>query len=84
MVKWHKSVKKKISGGKKRRSRDKRKREMGRAPALTKVAEEDLVRQVHIAGNKFKNRALGLSNVNVLDPETNKVTKAKIKKVKLG
>lgn len=81
MVKWNKHVVKKASGGKLRRSRDKRKREMGRAPAMTTVSEDNKVGVVRGRSGKIKNRALKMGVVNVLDPKTNKVTKAKIKKV---
>jgi small subunit ribosomal protein S8e len=81
MVMWHKAIKRKLSGGKTRRNRDKRKSERGRAPSHTKVSDKDVVRKIRVRSGNSKLRALNLSIANVLDPKTNKVTKAKIKKV---
>lgn len=82
MVLYHKNKTKKPSGGKVNKWRDKRKREMGRNPAMTKVSEDDvLVRSVRGRSNIKKRRALRVNIANVLDRKTNKVTKSKIKKV---
>lgn len=81
MAIWHAQRKKKISGSVYKKKRDKRKFEMGRAPALTKVDEETAVSSVHIRGKQYKQKALRLNYANILDPQTKKVVKAKLKKV---
>jgi small subunit ribosomal protein S8e len=81
MVLWHKERKRKVSGSFYERWRDKRKHELGRQPAMTKVSDKDVVSKIHIAGTKYKNRALKLSTANVFDPNSKKFQKAKITKV---
>jgi small subunit ribosomal protein S8e len=81
MVQWHKQFKRKPSGGKKHRSRDKKKSERGRSPALTRVSDKDVIRTMRGRSGHMKQRALQLITANVLDPSTKKFTKAKIKKV---
>lgn len=81
MVLHHKKRGRKVTGGKYKKFRDKRKRELGRDPALTKVSEKDKVKKIRTMGGNLKIRALELSWANVLDPKSNKVQKTKIKKV---
>ena len=81
MVIWHNKKGRKISCGLYHKSRDKRKSELGRASALTKVDEKDSVKTIKCRGNTEKIRALRLSTANVFDPVSKKFQKAKIKSV---
>ena len=81
MVIWHAERKRKISGSRYNKLRSKRKRELGRSPAHTKLSEKPKVIKVKIGGTKTKLKALRVNVANVLDPKTKKYSKAKIKKV---
>lgn len=80
MALWHKKRSRKITGGKYQQARSKRKRELGREPALTKIGTEK-VKKIRTRGGNFKLRALALEYANVYDPQTKKWQKAKILKV---
>ncbi len=77
---WHKKRSKKITGGKYKKFRDKKKREMGREPAHTRVSEKIKVKKIRTMGGNFKLRALALNYANVLLKD-GKYKKAKIIKV---
>ena len=77
---WHKQRSKKITGGKYHKFRDKKKRELGREPALTKVSDKTRVKKIRTMGGNEKLRALMVEYANVLDKE-GKFHKVKIKKV---
>ena len=81
MVIWHRARKKKSTGGLYRQSADKRKRDLGRTPAHTKISAENKIRTIRMRGANFKQKALGLKIVNLFDPSTKKFSKADIKKV---
>jgi len=81
MVLWHAQRRRKVSGSMYQRKRDKRKCELGKTPAMTKLDEKDDVRAIRARGNNQKMRALKLSYANVLNTKTNKIEKAKLKKV---
>jgi len=81
MATWQKIRKRKVSGGKYKRLRDKRKFELGNAPVQTKISDKDVVKVNRGRGGTEKLRAFVLSYANVLDPVTKKVEKAKLKKV---
>jgi small subunit ribosomal protein S8e len=81
MVIWHRARKKKASGGLYRKHADKRKRELGRVPAHTKVSKKNKVNRIRTAGADHKMRAFQLQIANVYDPSTKKFHKAEIKKV---
>ena len=72
--------KRKVSGGIYKRLRKKRKSDMGRAPALTKVGKVKL-KKIRTLGNNLKLRLLTSDVANVFDPKTKKHSKAKIKTV---
>ncbi len=78
---WQKKKSRKPSGGKYHKFRDKRKREMGREPAHTKVSDKIKVKKVRTMGGNYKLRALALNYANVLDPKTGKYQKVAIKDV---
>ena len=81
MVLHHAKRKRKATGGLYRKLRDKRKFEMGRTPALTKIKENEKINDIRTRGNNKKLRALALKTANVLNKETGKTSKAEIKKV---
>jgi len=81
MVLHHAKRKRKITGGLFRKLRDKRKFELGKIPAMTKIGEKKKTRSVRTLGGNVKNRALAIKEVNVLDSKTGKSEKAVIKKV---
>ena len=81
MVIWHAERKRKVSGSKYEKLRDKRKRELGRNPALTKSDEKTKVVKVRTMGANEKLRALRTNEANVFDKKTNTYKKVKIKKV---
>ncbi len=81
MVIWHAKRKRKVSGSKYKKLRDKRKRELGRNPAHTKVDESQKVIKIRTHGSGEKLRALRTNVANVLDPKTKKYQKVEIKKV---
>ena len=69
----------KITGGIKRRHRDKRKFELGSPPTETKLsAERHEVKKERVMGGNFKVRVTYAMYANVLDPQTKKSQKAKI------
>ena len=69
----------KITGGIKRRHRDKRKFELGSPPTETKVSQEKHeVKKERVMGGNFKVRVTYAMYANVLDPQTKKSQKAKI------
>jgi small subunit ribosomal protein S8e len=69
--------KRKKTGGKKTPYRSKRKYELGRAPALTKIGEENRVEKVKTKGGGLKIRVIQASHANVA-LDDGKVVKAKI------
>ncbi|MEM2940490.1 MAG: 30S ribosomal protein S8e [Thermoproteota archaeon] len=69
--------KRKKTGGKKTPYRSKRKYELGRAPALTKIGEENSVEKVKTKGGGLKIRVIQASHANVA-LDDGKVVKAKI------
>lgn len=77
MVVWQGRSKRKASGGRYHAWRDKRKHELGRHPALTKIGE--LKRKlIRTRGGNEKLRALALPEVLYYDPKTKKHDKAKM------
>lgn len=69
----------KITGGLKRRHRDKRKFELGSPPTETKLStEKHEVKKERVMGGNFKVRVTYAMYANVLDPQTKKSQKAKI------
>ncbi len=80
MAIWQFRSRRKISGGKYRKLRDKRKREMGREPALTKIGEQKNKIIRCMGGNK-KVRLLACEYANVYIPEEKRCKKVKILRV---
>lgn len=80
MAKWQGRSLKKASGGRKWHSRKKRKYELGRESANTKIGEEKKV-EISVRGNENKIRLLSTNSVNITDPETGDSEKAEIKSV---
>lgn len=77
---WHGNLhKKKISGGRKRAYRKKRKFEKGSFPAETKLGE--LKRRVRKRGGLVKARLLGVTHVNLSNPSTGKTKRVEILRV---
>ncbi|MEM3154972.1 MAG: 30S ribosomal protein S8e [Candidatus Woesearchaeota archaeon] len=73
-------VGRKPTGGMYNKFRDKRKYEMGRQPALTKIGKQQ-VKVIKTKGNSRKMKVLVAQVANVLDPKTRKFVKAAIKTV---
>ena len=80
MVLWQGGSSKKITGGRLKRYRKKRKHELGREQGETIVGERE-VRTIRTRGGNLKLRLLRESYANVLDPKTNSSKKVKILKV---
>lgn len=68
----------KITGGLKRKHRDKRKFELGSPPTETKLSDKDVRVKERVMGGNIKVRLAYASYANILDPQTKKVKKAKI------
>lgn len=68
---------KKPTGGKRHKWRDKRKYELGREPAMTKVGEKK-VKKIRVRGGNYKLRAVACNEANVFDPKSGKYKKVKI------
>ena len=81
MVIWHAQRKRAVGGRKYKKNRDKRKRELGRHAAHTKVSEKPKVKKIRTKGAGEKLRAFKSSMVNVLDPSSKKCKNVKISRV---
>ncbi len=68
----------KISGGRKRPYRKKRKYELGRFPTNTKLSNRDRVVIERVRGGNIKVRVREVSYVNLTNPETSETKKVKI------
>jgi len=79
---YHKPVKRKPTGGRKRPFRQKKKRHIGRFPTDTKVAGEELTddvrKKIRVKGGGVKVRLYYAKWANILDPETKTFSKARI------
>ncbi|MCS7097314.1 MAG: 30S ribosomal protein S8e [Candidatus Methanomethylicia archaeon] len=75
---------KKPSGGKKRKSREKRKHELGRPPTQTILGEKDkrIIIRTRGGGRKIRLKVTAYANVVIKDDDKTIVKKAKILKVK--
>jgi len=71
----------KITGGRKRPYRKKRKYELGRFPTNTKLSSRDRVVVERVRGGNFKVRVKEASYVNLTNPETGETKKVKILKI---
>ena len=72
--------KRKITGGLYKHFRKKRKFEIGREPAMTKIGEEK-IKVIKTKGGGSKAKVLVSKQANVFNPETKKHEKAEIKSV---
>jgi small subunit ribosomal protein S8e len=80
MAIWKFRSKRKVSGGKYNKIRDKRKSEIGREPALTTIGETKKS-EVRMIGGEKKVYLLRHKSANVYDPKTKKFHKLEIKTV---
>ncbi len=81
MVLYHKPVKRKPSGGRKKPFSQKKKRHMGRFPADTRVVGEDaeeVRKKIRVKGGGIKVKLYYAKYANVYDPETKSFKKAKV------
>jgi len=81
MVLYHKPVKRKPTGGRKKPFSQKKKRHMGRFPADTKVAQEmakEVRKKIRVKGGGLKIKLYYASYANVLIPDTKEFKKARI------
>jgi len=74
----HSRDRKKISGGRVGKKRDKIKKELGREPTNTKIEKKQKVKQIRTEGGNHKNRVVYAMYANVLDPKTKKAKKTKL------
>jgi small subunit ribosomal protein S8e len=77
MTVWHGELGRKKTGGLIRPHRKKRKYELGSLSVHTKIGKMKL-RHVKMKGGKIKIKAASVEFANVLNPDTNKMQKAKI------
>ncbi|MDI9614985.1 30S ribosomal protein S8e [Methanothermobacter sp.] len=80
MAIWQGKSMKKPSGGRAKMNRGKRKYELGREPAETKIGDRR-VRMIRTRGGNTKVRLAADTRINVVDPETGKVEVAEIRNV---
>ena len=73
-------MKQKVTGGRYKAARGKRKFETGSNPVLTKIGEEK-IKRTKTKGGDTKAKVLVAKVANVLDPKTKKYSKAAIKSV---
>lgn len=71
----------KITGGRKRPLRKKRKYELGRYPTNTKLSDSEERVIVRVRGGNYKVRVKEAQYANVTDPLTNETKKVKILKI---
>lgn len=80
MAKWQGKSLKKGSGGRKWLSHKKRKYELGRESADTKIGGKKKT-QISVRGTGSKSKLLSINTVNITDPDTGKSTKGEINSV---
>jgi len=81
MVIYHKPVKKKPTGGRKKPFRQKKKRHFGRFPTETRIAEEGEEEKrvkIRVKGGSHKIRLYKALYANVVNPETGESKKVRI------
>ncbi len=77
MAVWQGRALRKISGGRIRKARKKRRYELGREAVLTHIGDRR-IKMVRVRGGNIKIKLLRDSYVNVYNPKTRKSEKAKI------
>ncbi|NOZ58300.1 MAG: 30S ribosomal protein S8e [Euryarchaeota archaeon] len=80
MARWQGRSVRKITGGRYRRFRKKRKYELGREQAETRLGEVR-AKVIRVRGGNVKVRLFETKYANVVDPSTGKARKVEIKKV---
>jgi small subunit ribosomal protein S8e len=79
---WHGKSRRRISGGKVKSKRKKRKDELGRESLPCKVMDEDHRKIIDVRGDKKeKQRMQTASSVNLTDPETGETSKEEVEDV---
>lgn len=81
MVVLQKRANRRATGGRYKALRVKRKHQMGRLPALTKVEEKPRKTKIKLLGGNQKIKLLSTNQLNVYDPKTKKYQKAVITSV---
>lgn len=77
MVISQKRSRRTVTGSRYKKSRKKRKYEMGRVPSFTKL-DEPKARKIRVRGRNYKSRLIRTNIANLLDKKTNTYAKAKI------
>lgn len=77
---WHGEKGRKVTGGKIRIARKKRKYELGRLPTHTKIGKEK-IEIIRTKGGGKKIKAIAVEFANLVDPKTKTTKKVKILKV---
>jgi small subunit ribosomal protein S8e len=77
MALWQGGSKKKLSGGRKRPHREKRKHEMGREQTETRIGERR-AKRIRTRGGGQKIRLLEAQYANVIDPKSQEKKKVKV------
>jgi len=77
MAIWQGKSKRKPTGGRLKKNRGKRKYELGREAAETRIGERK-IRTIRTRGGNRKLRLVTDTRINVVDPDTNKVEVAEI------
>lgn len=75
---WQERSKRKPSGGKYHKYRDKRKFSMAKYDIKLKVAAEEKRKKIRTMGGNFKTKLITGTFANVVDPKTKKIKKVKI------
>ena len=78
MAVMQKRSKRKVSGGRYKKLKVKRKAQMGNLPTNTKIAAEKKHKIIRVLGGNYKQRLLTANIINLLDKKTRKSQKAKI------
>ncbi len=84
MVKYQGKSGRSLTGAKLHQQYQKKKRELGRPPALTTIAHKNdnvIKKSIRIQGGKYKFRLYKAKVVNAIDPDTGKAVTATIKDV---
>ena len=77
MATWQGESLRKPSGGRAKLNKNKRKSELGKSPAETKISERK-VKHIRTKGGNEKIRLTNENKINVVNPETNKMEVAEI------
>lgn len=78
---WQERSKRKPSGGKYHKNRDKRKFSMARYDIKLKIADAEKRKKIRVMGGNTKTKLVTGSFVNVVDSKTKKIKKIKINEV---